>query len=149
MKYWHVPCYQWLRRCEVKWQVAFTIIYWLSVPFVVIFKIWLMHGYFTTCKYRRFRRFYRSPAGKITCLRESSDRFFGSRSRGIFVNTKQNKNARVSWEITAVSDTTEIWKAFVFWHFQCVIYENTKLIWLSAAPTASALGPCPNIIQIQ
>ena len=33
--------------------------------------------------------------------------------------------------MAAVSDTTEIWKAFVFWRFQCVIYENTKLIWLS------------------
>ena len=33
--------------------------------------------------------------------------------------------------MTAVSDTIEIWKAFVFWRFQCVIYENTKLIWLS------------------
>ena len=33
--------------------------------------------------------------------------------------------------MTAVSDMTEIWKAFVFWRFQSVIYENTKLIWLS------------------
>ena len=33
--------------------------------------------------------------------------------------------------MTAVSDTIEIWKAFVFWRFQCVIYENTKLIWLT------------------
>ena len=46
MKYWHVPCYRWLRRCEV---------YWLSVPFVVLSKIWPTRGYFTTCAHRHFR----------------------------------------------------------------------------------------------
>ena len=46
MKYWHVPCYRWLRGCEV---------YWLSVPFVVLSKVWPTHGYFTTCSYRHFR----------------------------------------------------------------------------------------------
>ena len=46
MKYWHVPCYRWLRRCEV---------YWLSVPFVVLSKVWPTRGYFTTCSYRHFR----------------------------------------------------------------------------------------------
>ena len=45
-EYWHVPCYRWLRRCEV---------YWLSVPFVVLSKVWPTHGYFTTCSYRHFR----------------------------------------------------------------------------------------------
>ena len=46
MGYWHVPCYRWLRRCEV---------YWLSVPFVVLSKVWPTRGYFTTCSYRHFR----------------------------------------------------------------------------------------------
>ena len=46
MKYWHVPCYRWLRRCEV---------YWLSVPFVVLSKVWPTRGYFTTRSYRHFR----------------------------------------------------------------------------------------------
>ena len=46
MTYWHVPCYRWLRRCEV---------YWLSVPFVVLSKVWPTRGYFTTCSYRHFR----------------------------------------------------------------------------------------------
>ena len=55
MKYWDVPCYRWLKRCEVKRQLTFTIIYWLSVPFVVLSKVWPTRGYFTTCSYRHFR----------------------------------------------------------------------------------------------
>ena len=46
VKYWHVPCCRWLRRFEV---------YWLSVPFVVLSKVWPTCGYFTTCSCRHFR----------------------------------------------------------------------------------------------
>ena len=46
--------------------------------------------------------------------------------------------------MTAVSDTVEIWKAFVFWRFQCVIYENTKLIWLSDTRQADIIMTNPN-----
>ena len=55
--------------------------------------------------------------------------FIPTRSEIRKYETKQNHVRK--WEMTAVSDTIEIWKAFVFWRFQCVIYENTKLIWLS------------------
>ena len=129
MKYWHVPCYRWLTRCEV---------YWLSVPFVVLSKVWPTRGYFTTCSYRHFRSVL-----DLTEVQPEKYASAGILERELlasefcvpgasFISRKQNKTTCVSWEMTAVSDTIEIWKAFVFWRFQCVIYENTKLIWLSA-----------------
>ena len=141
MKYWHVPCYQWLRRSEV---------YWLSVPFVVLSKVWPTRGFFTTCSYRHFRSVLQKSSRKNYAsagilgreLLASEFCIPGAR----FVSTKQNKTTCVSWEMTAVSDTIEIWKAFIFWRFQCVIYENTKLIWLSV-DTLSHLFSCANKLQ--